>query len=322
MIKIGVHDRGKISGGPANFFNRLIESIEKNNYAKVVGVKNILQDIGLYSSVANRINFKPYVVRIDGIYFDKKNTCGNNAILNKRIFKTINKAQGVIFQSNFSKSLVEAHYGKIKVPNEVIINGAPSRHIVDKRNQKKVIVCSANWRNHKRLSSIISVVYLLKKKIDCELLVIGDTKLVEAPVYNFVKYVGKVDEKTVFDYLDSADLFIHLAWLDPCPNSVIEAISCGVPVVCSNEGGTPEIVSKTRCGRVANCDIKVNYSELVDLYNPPTPNIDEIAKEAEYVLNNSESILSSCDRCIVDIANVSKRYVNFLERVMDKSNVF
>ena len=82
--------------------------------------------------------------------------------------------------------------------------------------------------------------------------------------------------------------------------------------------GTPEIVSKTRYGRVANCDIKVNYSELVDLYNPPVPN----AKEAEYVLKNSESILSNCNRSIVDITNVTKRYVNFLERVVDKPNVF
>ena len=89
MIKIGVQKRENLSGGPANFFQRLIDEINENKYAKIVGTKNLLQDISLYSSVANRINFKQHVVRIDGIYFDKKEHSGNNETLNKRIFKTI-----------------------------------------------------------------------------------------------------------------------------------------------------------------------------------------------------------------------------------------
>jgi glycosyltransferase involved in cell wall biosynthesis len=318
MIKIGVHKKTKLSGGPANFFNRLIDSVVENQYAKVVGTRNILQDVGLYSSVVDRFNLNPYVIRIDGIYFDKEQTSGSNVTLNKRIFKSIDRAQGVVFQSNFSKNLVEAHYGKIKSPYVIILNGAPLRDVKRKNNHKKIIICSANWRAHKRLNSIISVVGKLKEKVDCELLVLGDTESVEKSSHEFVKYIGKVDKNIVLKYLERADLFIHLAWLDPCPNSVIEAISCGVPVVCSNEGGTPEIVRKTGCGRIANCDIKVDYSDLVDLYNPPIPDIDEIVKEAEYVLENSEFILSNMDRTTVDIKHVSKKYVNFLDRVIRK----
>ena len=123
MIKIGVHKKERLSGGPANFFQRLIDAINENEYAKIVGTGNLLKDISLYSSVANRINFGQYVVRIDGIYFDKNQTYGNNDALNKQIFKTIGSAKGVIFQTNFSKDLVEAHFGRIDIPkvNQIIM---------------------------------------------------------------------------------------------------------------------------------------------------------------------------------------------------------
>ncbi|MDA9230046.1 glycosyltransferase family 4 protein, partial [Amylibacter sp.] len=299
MIKIGVQKRKNLSRGPANFFQRLIDAINENEYAKIVGTKNVLQDILLVNSVANRINFKQHVVRIDGIYFDKNEQSGKNETLNKRIFKTIETAKGVIFQSNFSKNLVEAHYGDINIPKVTIINGAPLRVVKPRKNKKKIIVCSANWRAHKRLSSIISVVRGLRSELDCELLVLGDVGSFNKVTHDFVTFIGKVDKASVFQYLERADLFLHLAWLDPCPNSVVEAISCGVPVVCSNQGGTPEIVNKTGCGRVAMCDVKVDYGNLVDLYNPPLPDIDEIIRESIYVLNNFELILSKMDRSTI-----------------------
>ena len=269
------------------------------------------------SSIANRFYFKPYVVRLDGIYFDKKNTSGSNEKLNKDIYKTIKKAKGIIFQTEFAKNLVEAHYGKINIPKVVIMNGASLQKIDNKKNKKKVIVCSANWRIHKRLKSIIDTVEELHKKIDCELLVIGDTRYVQTPAHDFITYIGNVDAKNISNYLKDADLFIHLGWLDICPNSVIEAIACGVPVLCSNQGGTPEIIRKTRFGRIAICDVDVNYEGLVDLYNPPSPNIKEIVNEAEYLLNNYKSVLSGSDRSIIDIKNVAKKYANFLSSLVN-----
>ena len=314
MLKIAIHNN-RIAGGPANFIKRLVGSFDKYNLAKAVGALNLFQDIGLCCSVASKFYLKPYVVRIDGIYYDKKNTSGSNEKLNKNIYKTIRKAKGVIFQTEYAKSLVEAHYGSLNIPNAVIMNGAPLKEIVHKKNKKKIIVCSANWRIHKRLKSIIDVVEELNKKIDCELLVIGDTRNVQTPAYDFTTYTGEIDAKNISNYLKDADLFIHLGWLDVCPNSVIEAIASGVPVVCSNQGGTPEIIEKTKFGRVAICDVKVNYEGLVDLYNPPDPNIKKIVKEAEYIFNNYESLISSSDRSFIDIRNIAKKYIHFISNL-------
>ena len=38
-----------------------------------------------------------------------------------------------------------------------------------------------------------------------------------------------------------------LKYKDPCPNSVIEAMSCGLPILYSNSGGLPELVNNG-CG--------------------------------------------------------------------------
>ena len=38
---------------------------------------------------------------------------------------------------------------------------------------------------------------MLRKKLDCELLVIGNTRYVQTPAHDFVTYVGKVDAKNV-----------------------------------------------------------------------------------------------------------------------------
>ena len=35
--------------------------------------------------------------------------------------------------------------------------------------------------------------------------------------------------------------FIHLAYLDHCPNVVVDARSCGAKIICSSSGGTKEI---------------------------------------------------------------------------------
>ena len=38
-----------------------------------------------------------------------------------------------------------------------------------------------------------------------------------------------------------------LKYKDPCPNTVVEALSCGLPILYSESGGIPELVNNS-CG--------------------------------------------------------------------------
>jgi glycosyltransferase involved in cell wall biosynthesis len=317
-MKIAMQSSLRVGGGAGNFFTKLKKEIETKEGIQLVGSLNLFQDIGLYSSVKKGLPWAPYALRIDGIYYDKNHTYGDNTILNKKIFNSIKQSSGVIFQSEFSKKLVEGHYGKIESPSIVVLNGAPLQNIRESKtiNIKKKIICSASWRDSKRFDAIVETVKKLRKNIDCELMVLGDVSKIKTPTDSFISYLGIIPPQDVSTYLQKADILIHLCWLDACPNAVVEAISCGLPVVCSNLGGTPEIVEATNGGCIAKCDEEVDYSGLVEMHNPPSPDIDEVVKCVEFALLNSEALASNMNQSKIDITNTAEKYIDFLASVV------
>ena len=63
--------------------------------------------------------------------------------------------------------------------------------------------------------------------------------------------------------------FIHLSYLDHCPNVVVDAQAGGCKIVCSSSGGTSEIVNN---GIIVN-EEKWDYSPT-KLYHPPAMDFD------------------------------------------------
>ena len=50
------------------------------------------------------------------------------------------------------------------------------------------------------------------------------------------------DPKSVADFYRAADVYLHAAKADTFPNAILEALSCGTPVIGTNVGGIPEQV--------------------------------------------------------------------------------
>jgi glycosyltransferase involved in cell wall biosynthesis len=50
-------------------------------------------------------------------------------------------------------------------------------------------------------------------------------------------------------WMAAADLVTLPSYMEGCPNVVLEALACGRPVVATNVGGIPEIMSDS-CGRL------------------------------------------------------------------------
>jgi glycosyltransferase involved in cell wall biosynthesis len=67
---------------------------------------------------------------------------------------------------------------------------------------------------------------------------------------NSVTFAGYVSQAELGPYYRSADVFVLASDFDNSPNVVLEAMSCGVPVVATNVGGVAEYVTVGRGGEL------------------------------------------------------------------------
>jgi len=109
--------------------------------------------------------------------------------------------------------------------------------------------------------------------------------------------------------LRACDCSIHLCWFDSCPNSVVEALCAGVPVVCNNVGGTPELVQLAG-GYI--CDVDKEYDmKPVDLYRPPKIDRSVVARSIRECVKTRPIVNSR----FLDIGRVALEYLRFFNEV-------
>jgi len=233
--------------------------------------------------------------RLDGIYF---NTDFDYNQQNFNILKTYKKAKGIIFQSEFSKKLVSTFFGEHN-NSTVIHNGADIsliNAIVPIENStlnkyENVWSCAATWRPHKRLKENIR--YFLEHKAENDCLVIAGI-----PDYHFkdpnIFYVGDVPYEKLLSLYKRSKHFIHLGWLDNCPNVVIDARASGCEIICSSDGGTQEIAGPSAAV------IKEEWNfKPTKLCQPPPMDFQKTFK-------------NSYDSCY-DMKKVAEKYVEFMK---------
>lgn len=82
-----------------------------------------------------------------------------------------------------------------------------------------------------------------------------------------VKLIPPQNAYKLSQYYKDCDVFLYPAKNDPCPNVVLEALSCGLPVIYHNSGGTPEIAADYGVAltdiKESILDLKVRYFDLV-----------------------------------------------------------
>ena len=216
---------------------------------------------------------------------------------NQNIKRTYDLATGVIFQSSFNKALTTKYFGEHK--NSIVIhNGADLDRIknvepLNFNRYENLWSCASSWRPHKRLGENIR--YFLEHSGDNDGLMVAGSVSQEDRVKNErIHYVGVLNQKQLFALYKKSKYFLHLAWLDHCPNVVVDARACGARIICSSAGGTREIAGSDA---IVIQETEWDFSP-VELYSPPTMNFDNKVNTGE----DSE----------LDMRIVSERYKNFI----------
>ncbi|GAB3036097.1 glycosyltransferase [Bowmanella dokdonensis] len=65
----------------------------------------------------------------------------------------------------------------------------------------------------------------------------------ELSLRDSVTFLGRLEAKQMAELYRSADVMLNGSLVDNSPNSLIEAMACGVPVVSSNVGGIPKLAT-------------------------------------------------------------------------------
>jgi glycosyltransferase involved in cell wall biosynthesis len=79
-------------------------------------------------------------------------------------------------------------------------------------------------------------------------------RLVAALALENVTFTGRVHPDAIADYYDSHDIYVQTPNIDNMPTSIIEAFASGLPVVSSDAGGVPAIVTPGENGLLAAVD--------------------------------------------------------------------
>jgi len=314
-MKVYLQNRHIRNTGKGFFFERLAMALKKENI-EIITNPDVQHDISLQIVCSRKTNTKRYVLRFDGVWH---NTGMDYATKNILLRKSIHKADGIVYQSEFSKKMCDKYLGRFEKKWSVIFNGVCTNvpFVSIEKKHKYVFLAASRWRPHKRLRDIMES-FLLANVEDSILYVAGDvansgiSKQELEKYFSMlgIKYLGVIDQKTLSSYHKISDGFLHLSWIDWCPNCVVEAIGAKVPVITNNVGGTQELVGPSG-GFVLPLDDEYDFKPC-QLYKPP-----EIDRKAV-----ADAIRKCCyeeieiDNDHIDIQSVARQYKELFMKVM------
>ena len=119
----------------------------------------------------------------------------------------------------------------------------------------KVLLFTANgirqnsWKDYNTLRSVVAQVAERLDDQDVLFIALGEdapAERVGRAEVHFVPY--QKDPNMVARYYQAANVYIHAAKADTFPNTVLEALACGIPVVATAVGGIPEQIKEARTG--------------------------------------------------------------------------
>ncbi len=117
----------------------------------------------------------------------------------------------------------------------------------------------SNFRPVKRIPDVIRTFHLLQRQVRARLLMIGEGVELE-PARDLARELGIAGRvhfagpaTKVGELLAQLDLFLLPSESESFGLAALEAMACGVPVVCTNTGGIPEVVENGVTGLL--CDV-------------------------------------------------------------------
>ena len=206
-----------------------------------------------------------YVHRVDGPIDVYR---GRDEGTDRKIWQLSQKfADKTIFQSNYS---LQKHLELgMEFKNPVIALNAVDTQIFNPQNRaaysntRKIKLIASSWSDNPNKGA--AVYAWLDQHLDWEryeFLFVG-----RSPIeFKNIRLIKPVPSSELAGYLKQSDIYITASQNDPCSNSLLEALNCGIPALYLNSGGHPEIVKNAGLGFNDAEEIPDLLSRMTDQY--------------------------------------------------------
>lgn len=217
---------------------------------------------GFGSALVNRVLKKPLVIKVHG---SDVNLSSKYLLRRKMISYAFKKAEKIIAVSNALKEKIIS----LGIPGEkieVIPNGidielfkpmdkAECRKKLSLPLDKKIVLFVGNLEKVKGVDILVEAMKGLPE--DACLVIVGEGSLTQdtktqrhkdTRLKDRITFAGAKPHSEIPIWMNAADVFCLPSRNEGCPNVILEALACGVPIVASKVGGILELIKGEEYG--------------------------------------------------------------------------
>jgi len=235
----------------------------------------------------------PIILNQNGVYY-KSWFKGNYLARNESMANGYHLADYVFWQSKFCRKTSDKFLGERSGDGEILYNSVDTNLFTPEFKNKKIftflITGNINKNNSYRIISVFKAIKKLRKSYKkFHLYIAGNVenkdflelKSNEMRIADKVNFIGRFNQFDAPKIYNLADAYITMTYKDNCPTAVLEAMSCGLPIVYSASGGIPELVDNNSG---VGLEVESSWSEV------KTPKTSKIVNGMKKIIENKKSM--------------------------------
>jgi glycosyltransferase involved in cell wall biosynthesis len=186
-------------------------------------------------------------------------------------------------------------------------------------NDDELVLCTiGRLVKRKNLGELFEILTILKERIKVKLIVIGDG--LEKPnllamanklgLQDNVIFSGAVNDETKYQLLERADMYVSTASHEGFGIVFLEAMECGLPVVCYNRGGQNDFLINGKTGYLIPLGDKLAFADK----------IEELALNSQVRHTMGEFCITHIKNYYIE--NCADRYIDLFDEVIKERKTY